>query len=842
MKANCSNWPGRAMCVWMVLLLNILSQNAINAQAGNTEKKYCTAKYFHSAPIIDGFLSDSCWSNCEPAKDFVQIEPVPFAQPSRPTMVYIGYDQENIYVAAKCVDQKDSISKEQSPRDNVGNYNVDYFVIQFDTYDDDLNGFKFVVSAAGSQGDAKIGSFSVNGGTSNNDWNWNGVWDSKVGIGEDGWIVEIKIPLFNLRFPKTEDQRWGFQCNRHVKRLGESMVWQPTDPAINNAMVQWGELNGLKDIRQQLRLSFTPYLATSLDWSPDYDSPTPAHIFSKSLSGGMDIKYGINQNFTLDATLIPDFSQVRSDAKVLNLSPFETRFDENRPFFTEGTDLFNKGNIFYSRRVGGRPVGYYQAFNEIQDDDELKENPITSQLYNAIKFSGRTPDKWAIGVFNAIVGPVDAVIENTSNGNQRIFRTAPLTNYHVNVVQKQFANNSDASLINTFVWRQGNQYRDANVSALLLNLKNKKNTYQLSIQSKWNFIHQLDQSQSPGFVQYLDLSRISGQFGWGMGAEAVNAQWDPSDLGYYNGNNYANTWAGIWYNQYTAKKYILQSNYWFNINYGTQYKPFQYRSFSSNFGFWVKLKNNWNVNWWSYLVPVPSYEYNEPRVEGRKYKYVPYYNGGININTDYRKALGCYFYLGTSREFRTNYYNYSFSIEPTWRITNTLNFNCGVSYYPVKNEHGFITVLDNQEIIFGARSQTTYVTFIGGRWTPTKHASLGINLRHYAASVVINKFHLLNLDGTLGSTDYTGDHDFQVNFLNLDGVFNYEFRPGSFLQLIWKNSGDRFDYIQDKTSIDYFRSVKDILNTIKQNTLTVKCIYFLNYNDLTKKRKLNSQK
>ena len=189
----------------------------------------------------------------------------------------------------------------------------------------------------------------------------------------------------------------------------------------------------------------------------------------------MDVKYGINEAFTLDMTLIPDFGQVQSDNKVLNLTPFEVKYNENRPFFTEGTELFNKGNLFYSRRVGGQPLHYGDVENQISSNEEVVKNPVESKLINATKISGRTKSGLGIGFFNALTKPMYAEVED-NNGNKREIETNPLTNYNIVVLDQTLKNNSSISAINTNVTRSGSDY-DANVTAGLFNFNNKKNTY-----------------------------------------------------------------------------------------------------------------------------------------------------------------------------------------------------------------------------------------------------------------------------------------------------------------------------------------------------------------------------
>ena len=195
----------------------------------------------------------------------------------------------------------------------------------------------------------------------------------------------------------------------------------------------------------------------------------------------MDVKYGINESFTIDATLIPDFGQVVSDNVVNNLTPYEIRFQENRPFFTEGTEIFNKAGLFYSRRVGATPSGYYdvRAMAAADPNLEILKNPSKTQLYNAIKFSGRNQKKMGIGLFNAVTAPMHAVIRNKTTKQETRLETEPFTNYNIFVLDQALKGRSFITLTNTNVLRKDDA-RNANVSAFDMALYNKNNSHALT--------------------------------------------------------------------------------------------------------------------------------------------------------------------------------------------------------------------------------------------------------------------------------------------------------------------------------------------------------------------------
>ncbi len=242
----------------------------------------------------------------------------------------------------------EGIPQEFAIRDNFSQ--ADFFLVTINPNDDGQNPFEFIVQATGNQGDAKVS----NG---NEDFNWSAVWESAAKINDKGWDVEMKIPYRALRFANRPVQSWGFNFHRRLEKLNAQHTWTH----IDNSVGRWTQYDGLiedfKDIKPPTRLNLYPYASATtntFEGNTDFD-----------WSVGMDIKYGLTENFTLDATLIPDFSQVGFDDVVLNLGPFEQQFTEQRQFFTEGTELFNIGRLFYSRRIGALLLINLNVYEEL---------------------------------------------------------------------------------------------------------------------------------------------------------------------------------------------------------------------------------------------------------------------------------------------------------------------------------------------------------------------------------------------------------------------------------------------------------------------------------------------
>ena len=580
------------------VLLTALCLNA-NAQppafSQKPAQKKLAAKRTTAIIKIDGVLDESSWKDAPAALGYTEFRPTPFRteDPANKTEAYILYTDEGIYLGGYCHERtKDSISTELGGRDGFGNN--DWIGFVFDTYDDKINGFEYFTTPLGEQMDAKI---SPNQNGNSEDFSWNAVWNSAAKIHADGWSFEMFIPFSAIRFSKKNVQDWGFNIMRRRQKTGQQVFWNTLDPNVNGFLTQGGRWTGLENIKPPLRLQFSPYFSTYANHNPHSNGNEKK--WSSSVNGGMDVKYGISQALTLDMTLIPDFGQVRNDNVVLNLGPFEQKFSENRAFFTEGTDLFNKGNLFYSRRVGGRPMHYAKAYTELAAGEKVISNPQTTRLANATKISGRLQGGLGVGFFNAIANKTFAVVED-DNKNRRTVETAPLTNYNIIVLDQTLKNNSSISFINTNVLRSGSDY-DANVTAALFDFNDKKNTWNIGGKAAISklFNYQAGGKPHTGYSGNLYVGKTSGKFNFNLSNTITDSKYNVRDLGYFTITNFTeqNLWLGYswrkptnWYNQ-------LRLNV--NGSYSRRLKPSVYQSANFNVNMNGQLKNLW---WTGFLV------------------------------------------------------------------------------------------------------------------------------------------------------------------------------------------------------------------------------------------------
>ena len=324
-------------------LFTLLLFNICFSLFAQFEQKTLEAKRTNQPITIDGVLDETAWqSDAAKATDFVEFRPHQgkMWEQGDHTEAYLMYDDDGIYFAGHCYEKDlNNITKELAGRDGFGAN--DYIGLILDTYYDKLNGFEYFVTPLNEQWDAKMTQSDDNG----EDFSWNAVWKSQVKLHDKGWTFEVFIPYSAIRFGKKDIQTWGLNITRRRRKTEQQNCWNPIDRNVNGFLTQEGKWEGLKNIKPPVRLQLYPYFSYYQNHFPQQDAKLSN--WSSQIAGGLDLKMGLSQAFTLDATLIPDFGQVQSDNRVLNLTPFEVRFNENRQFFTEGNELFSIVIIFF---------------------------------------------------------------------------------------------------------------------------------------------------------------------------------------------------------------------------------------------------------------------------------------------------------------------------------------------------------------------------------------------------------------------------------------------------------------------------------------------------------------
>jgi hypothetical protein len=796
----------------LLLPLCILCAFQIAAQ-NNKDRKTTTTTRVSKAPEIDGILKDTAWEKAEILTDFVIYRPNNGTLVSKEyqTFVKVVYDNNAVYISAEMRDpDAENIPQEFAVRDN--NSQADFFVVTINPNDDGQNPFEFIVQATGNQLDAKVS----NG---NEDFNWNAVWQSATKITDTGWNVEIKLPYRTLRFANSPEQSWSFNFHRRLEKLNEKHAWTHVDNTVGNWTQYDGLIKGFNNITPPTRLNLYPYASTTIT---SFDGESN---FDYSL--GMDLKYGLTDNFTLDATLIPDFSQVGFDNVELNLGPFEQQFSEQRQFFTEGTELFNKGNLFYSRRIGSSPIDQFDVSSSLSSDEEIVIYPGKVTMLNAIKISGRTKKGLGIGFFNAITEKTNASIKNNNTSEVRKEVIDPFTNYNILVLDQQFNQNSTISLINTNVTRNG-RFRDANVTALDWHIETKDSKYNIDGSFGMSAISDDVNNPNIGYTFDNSFGYNSGNWNWEAGYNFENKDFNPNDLGILFSNDQQTIYGSAgWRTLQPTKKF---NRYRFNFYNQVNFQHFSgaFTGYNAGLNASAQTKERFsfggNLNYGS-----KNRDYFEPRqgsTSGIYFKRPERMNINGWISTNSQKKLGL-----NVNSFFTNYTNhpqkeYGFSISPRYRFTNQFSLRYRLNYNKTQNDQGYVSENANL-VIFGQRDRKSYTNTISGTYNFSTDASLSLSFRHYWSAVAYNGFYNLNTDGSLvENNEYTND-DVNFNSWNLDLNYFWQFAPGSQLIVFYRNS--IFD-ANDKSGISFYKNLENLFQQPNQHTVSVRFVYFIDYN------------
>jgi hypothetical protein len=536
----------------------------------------------------------------------------------------------------------------------------------------------------------------------------------------------------------------------------------------------------------------------------------------------MDIKYGVSESFTLDMALVPDFGQVQSDNMVLNLSPFEVQFEENRPFFREGTELFNKGEFFYSRRIGGPPKEYSKVEEQVQQGEVLIENPAQTKMLNATKISGRTKKGLGIGVLNAVTANTYASVRDEA-GEERKILTQPLTNYTVLVLDQTLKNNSYVSFVNTNMLRKGTMY-DANLTGTVFKLADKENKY--AINGKAALSHRFDTLRSnanQGYTYTLEAGKISGNFQYNFKHHVESSSYNPNDLGILFNNNEITERATL--------KYEIFKPFWklnnMTAELGSEYsrlqQPTNFQRFEIFGSLKGTLKNQVNLDTWFRIAPLQSYDFFEPRRWGRVFILPSNFTFGGYYASDERKNL----YYDISLDYKKfkdterNSINLFFNIR--YRFNNHFSMNYTVNPENRYADIGFVKSSEDA-IFFGKRDVKTVSNTLSGSYIFTKSMSLTLRLRHYHSKAHYQQYSLLSEEGYLRSTEYSGNHNTNFNAFNVDMVFSWLFAPGSEIRIVWKDAS----LIKEQQLIGgYFNNLKTTLYTRQNNNISLKILYYL---------------
>jgi len=706
------------------------------------EHRTYTTQYTKTAPEIDGFADDSCWNLVEWTGNFTQTTPYENKPPTQQTEFKILYDDDNLYVLIRALDtEANKISKILTRRDG---FEGDMVEINIDSYYDKQTAFSFTAMASGAKGDEAV---SQNG----NNWDpsWNPVWTLKTSIDDAGWNAEMKIPLTQLRFGNKPEQIWGIQVMRHLYREEERSHWQFIPKGSPGTVHLFGELNGIKNIKPKRQVEIMPYLVAKYETFEKEEGNPFLNGRSSRISGGLDGKIGITNDFTLDFTINPDFGQVEADPSQVNLTAFETYFSEQRPFFVEGKSIYqfkpsnpivinNLGsdNLFYSRRIGRYPQYYPETA-----DGEYVKMPESTTILGALKLSGKTKKGLSIGVLESLTGNAKALID--SEGVRRKESVEPLTNYFVGRVQQDFdkgkstlggmitavnrdITNPEMKYLHSAAYAGGIDFKRSwnertwyvSGAGTFSNVRGDVNALINTQRSSARYYQRPDAEHVSVDSSLTSLSGYGGSLRFGrQGKKKIQFETsinfrspglEFNDVGYMRSSDVIHH--GTWMGYYKRDPFGIFRNFYLNMNYWL-YWNFEGKLLSknANMNFNTQFKNKWSLNG-SFSRISESLSMNILR--GGPSMLVPgLFEINLNLSTDESKKVSVY--SGAYRSFKDKSESFYSEIWAGINIkpSNSISISIDPDFSTGLNELQYVDAVDfnnEKRYIFANIGQKTF--------------------------------------------------------------------------------------------------------------------------------------
>ena len=514
------------------------------------------------AIAVDGRLSEEIWHTSQPIADFVQKEPTQGAAPTDEMDVRFAYDDRAFYVGARMFSRNaKGIQAPLGRRDIVDQ--AERILIALDTIHDRRTSVVLGVTAGG----VRLDRFHATDNEESFDATYDLVWDAAVTKDDDGWAVEIWIPFAQLRFNPENNLTWGLNVQRFRPSINEEDTWVLIPRTVRAWASRFGDLQGVSDVHATRRVELLPYVAGGATLYPGADDANPFRVGANlTRRVGADVKMGLGPNLTLEATINPDFGQVEADPAEVNLTAFETRFPERRPFFLEGAPLFNVGhpNFYYSRRIGARPVGPATG--------DYVDYPTNTTILTAAKLTGRLPSKTSLAFLSAATAEESAEVASSLLPGTQSVPVGPRSYYALGRVLQEFgAASSTAGLLASIVHRDFDdsdplaalQARNAVAVAGNATLRFRGGQYEFRTagggsmvsgtaramervqRSSAHFAQRPDRTYSPldptltslgGWSLQLAFDRLSGRHWlWGMNTKLDSENFETNDLAILNG-------------------------------------------------------------------------------------------------------------------------------------------------------------------------------------------------------------------------------------------------------------------------------------------------------------------
>jgi hypothetical protein len=814
---------------------------------------------------VDGRLDEAAWATATPATDFVQQSPNDGRPATERTEARVLFDGEAIYVGMRMYDaHPDSILAQLTRRDQGST--SDGARVFIDSYNDKRTAFVFGLNPRGVKDD-----FLRFDDGSGIDSGWDAVWEGEARVDSLGWTAEFRIPLSQLRFNATSVNsggRWGVNFRRYIARRGETAFWAPISSNANAFVSLFGELEGLQGLKQAHRLEVLPFVTSRLDRVPTVERNAFVGQTNYATSVGADVKAGLPGGLTLSATINPDFGQVEVDPAVVNLSAFETFFPEQRPFFVEGADIFQFGNLktfnsygftqfFYSRRIGRQPQG------AVRDPAAVEESaPEATTILGAAKVSGKLGG-WSVGLMDALTNREQADFRTGTGVNGR-YPVEPLTNYFVGRVRRDFSRGATVvGAMLTGVGRdlQGNEFDPflrshayvggldgshswgnrewtlsgffagsrVNGSAAAIARTQRSATHYFNRPDADYLTYDPDRTSLDGHTLGASLSH-SGS--WDMSAtyQEVSPGFETNDIGFMNrGDTRAfSTFAGQRLNKpagafRSRTVYIYHNAAW---NFGGD-------AIFNGFGGGAngQFKNFWYAGIFGTL--------NLPRFDDRAAFGGPLlrrptnWNVGIDVSTDDRKPLS----LGWGANYGDGgggFRRYAYA-SVSYRPTSSVRLSVSPEFTRARDAIQFITAAEDPaatgtfgtRYVFASDDRTELAMSTRLDWTFTPTLSLQLYAQPFVSTNDFGDYRSLARPRSYDFDPYARTDNDDFTFLSLRGnaVLRWEYRPGSTLFFVWQQNRAGST---DSGDFRFSDNATGVFDRASRNVLLIKATYWLN--------------
>ena len=833
----------------VVCAASLLSGGAAHAQSADSAAK--NAPRAARAHVVSGAVSEADWQQAELVTSFVQREPDEGAPATFETEARVVADPSTLHVTVRAHDPEPAKLVGYLTRRDVDSPS-DWIHIFIDSYHDRRTAYQFAVNAAGVKRDA----YWYN--DDNNDDSWDAVWDVTVDRTATGWTAQFHIPFSQLRFSRGGDGSVGFSVFRYIARLDETSSWPLSARSVNGMVSQFGVLNGVSPSGASKRLELLPYSVATLVTEPDQPGNPLHNSFNPNLSAGLDLKYAITPALSLTATVNPDFGQVEADPAVVNLSAFETFFQERRPFFVEGSgtyrwDCHDNCSLFYSRRIGRQPRG-----TPALGDGEYSMQPGQSTILGAGKLTGRV-GAFSVGSLVAATQEEGADVAFGSTRRREVVE--PGSFYSVSRLRREFADQSSLG----FMFTSTNRTLTESVSFLPSSAVTGGVDYDWRIGRRWNLqgywagslvrgsqeaIGRLQRSNVHSFqrpdaehVEFDPLAESMRGHAGAVGFNKISGErtrlnvqvfykspgFEVNDLGFLQRADSISQNAWLQMRWEKPGKYVRSRNINFN-QWSSRNFDGDLGSLGGNINSHWSFVNNWNAGGG---VTTNARAFDDRKTRGGPgANYSSGYSAWNYLNTDGRKPVQFNWNWSYGSDGHGENWDLSPNIE--FKPAAALSTEFGISLSRNIDDSQWVGAVERDgrtRYIFGRLHQTTTSMTARVNYTLTPNLSLQVYAQPFVSSGDYGNFRELvngravRYANRYAPFDYDGDPDFRVLSFRTTNVMRWEFKPGSTLFVVWQQGREGF--VQDG-SFRFGRDYGDVFSTPSTNTVVVKFAYWLN--------------